>query len=170
MSNHGKVTQERVTREMTFAEDLEILEEESERLFAQETEGSEPPFANCVVRRALRCIKKLHKELYKYENTGMTPDEIEHMKEDRHWVPKSAGKGVEKDIEVDKFVVYYADGSRRIIDKGFFCEMKKDDEDDELVLSFIMAHVAGKELQFIILGCIELAQRMGLLGKREENL
>ena len=33
------------------------------KVFATEIEGDETPFANCVVRRALRCIRKL-KERY----------------------------------------------------------------------------------------------------------
>lgn len=46
-------------REMTFEEEYAILQKETDRLFEKEIEGCEPPFANCVVRRALRCIRKL---------------------------------------------------------------------------------------------------------------
>lgn len=52
-----------VTREMTFEEEYEILQAETTELFVNENTDSEPPFANCVVRRALRCIRKLLKEL-----------------------------------------------------------------------------------------------------------
>lgn len=48
-------------REMTFEEEYEILQREKERVFASEKEGYEPPLANCVLRRALRCIDKLMK-------------------------------------------------------------------------------------------------------------
>jgi len=49
-------------REMTFREEYEILQKEKNELFALEDENTETPFANCVVRRALRCIKKLREE------------------------------------------------------------------------------------------------------------
>lgn len=53
-------------REMTFDEEYEILQKEKEELFAMEKEDCEPPFANCVVRRALRCIRKLLEEIQQY--------------------------------------------------------------------------------------------------------
>jgi hypothetical protein len=49
-------------REMTFEEEYEILQREKERVFASEHEGCEPPLANCVLRRALRCIRKLQEQ------------------------------------------------------------------------------------------------------------
>jgi hypothetical protein len=49
-------------REMTFEEEYEILQKEKERVFASEHEGYEPPLANCVLRRALRCIRKLQEQ------------------------------------------------------------------------------------------------------------
>lgn len=52
-------------REMTFEEEYEILQKEGDRLFASEPNGVEIPLANCIVRRALRCINKLKK---KYEH------------------------------------------------------------------------------------------------------
>lgn len=61
-------------REMTFEEEYKILNEEKKELFDREIEGCEPPFANCVVRRALRCIRKLmnekDKELEQYRSIG----------------------------------------------------------------------------------------------------
>jgi hypothetical protein len=49
-------------REMTFEEEYEILKRESEKVFATEDPRSEPPLANCVLRRALRCIRKLQEQ------------------------------------------------------------------------------------------------------------
>lgn len=70
-------------REMTFDEEYEILQKEKEELFAMEKEDCEPPFANCVVRRALRCIRKLLEEIQQYRAIG-TPEEcrtaVERMK------------------------------------------------------------------------------------------
>lgn len=52
-----------VVREMTFDEEYAVLLKEKEELFLSEKEDCETPFANCVVRRALRCIRKLQKEI-----------------------------------------------------------------------------------------------------------
>ena len=54
-------------REMSFEEEFAILQDEKERLFSQESAGCESPFANCVVRRALRCIRKLSKKNTRHE-------------------------------------------------------------------------------------------------------
>ena len=49
-------------KEMTFEEEYEILKHEANKLFESEISGCETPKANCIVRRALRCIDKLTKE------------------------------------------------------------------------------------------------------------
>ena len=58
---------ERLTREMTFEEEYIILQKEVKKLFDKEDRESEPPESHCVVRRALRCIKKLVAELEPYK-------------------------------------------------------------------------------------------------------
>ena len=58
---------ERLTREMTFEEEYTILQKEVKELFDKEDRESEPPKSNCVVRRALRCIKKLVAEIEPYK-------------------------------------------------------------------------------------------------------
>lgn len=63
--------------------------------------------------------------------------------------------------EVKNFVVNYDDGTQRIIEKGFFCEIKE--EGGESVLSFIMAHCAGRDLESIILGCVQLGVKLGMI-------
>ena len=49
-------------KEMTFEEEYEIFKREANKLFDSEIDGCETPKANCIVRRALRCIDKLTKE------------------------------------------------------------------------------------------------------------
>ena len=66
-------------REMTFEEEFEILQREKERVFASEKEGYEPPLANCVLRRALRCIRKLQEQQPK---TDWIPFEEKEADED----------------------------------------------------------------------------------------
>ena len=58
---------ERLTKDMTFEEEYVILQKEAKELFNKEDRESEPPKSNCVVRRALRCIKKLVTELEPYK-------------------------------------------------------------------------------------------------------
>ena len=58
---------ERLTREITFEEEYIILQKEVKELFDKEDRESEPPKSHCVVRRALRCIKKLVAELEPYK-------------------------------------------------------------------------------------------------------
>lgn len=67
------------------------------------------------------------------------------------------------DADVDNFVVNYTDGTHKVIRKGFFCEMKEDGQDS--ILSFIMTGVSGKELSAIVIGCIQLAEKLGLFDK-----
>ena len=64
--------------------------------------------------------------------------------------------------EVENFIVNYSDGTQRIIDKGFFCEIKEE-ESGESVLSFIMSHCAGRDLETIVLGCVQLGVKLGMI-------
>lgn len=74
-----------------------------------------------------------------------------------------------KDREVDKITIHYADGEEKIVEKGFFCNMKE--ENGEMVLEFTMCHVAGRELKYIVLGCVELGVKLGMFGEemKEED-
>ena len=46
--------------------------------------------------------------------------------------------------------------------RGFFCEIKEE-ENGESVLSFIMANCAGRDLETIILGCVQLGVKLGMI-------
>ena len=71
--------------------------------------------------------------------------------------------GTEKELDVEKFIVCYDDGNQKVIDKGFFCEMKE--EDGVCILNFIMSHVSGRELEHIVFGCMELGIKLGIFEK-----
>lgn len=58
---------EQLTRELSHDEEFMLFKEEFGEIVGSEKEGCEPPFANNVLRRALRCILKLRKELKRYE-------------------------------------------------------------------------------------------------------
>ncbi len=69
--------------------------------------------------------------------------------------------------EVENFVVNYVDGSRRVIEKGFFCEIRQDQ--GECTLSFILSHCSANDLGTIVLGCVELGAELGLFGNHKEG-
>lgn len=64
--------------------------------------------------------------------------------------------------EVKNFIVNYDDGTQRIIEKGFFCEIQEE-KSGESVLSFIMAHCGGRDLETIVLGCVQLGVKLGMI-------
>lgn len=72
------------------------------------------------------------------------------------------GQAENQEPEVENFIVNYNDGSQRIIEKGFFCEIKEE-ESGESVLSFIMAHCSGRDLETIVLGCVQLGVKLGMI-------
>ena len=59
---------ERVSREMSFDEEFVYLKEEFEKVVEREDPQSEPSFVNCVLRRAMRCIRKQGEELRQYKD------------------------------------------------------------------------------------------------------
>ena len=79
-------------REMTFEEEFEILQREKERVFASEKEGYEPPLANCVLRRALRCIRKLQEQQPKTD-----------------WIPCEVGDLIDKVFSHNEIVALWCE-------------------------------------------------------------
>lgn len=71
-----------------------------------------------------------------------------------------------EDKDIENFTVNYTDGTQKVIDKGFFCEIKEGEE--ESTLSFLMAHCSGKDIATIVYGCVELGYKMGLFGGQSE--
>lgn len=69
---------------------------------------------------------------------------------------------IEDGKEIENFTVHYSDGTKKIIEKGFFCEVKRENGNE--TLDFIMAHCAGDDLKTIVFGCLELGVKMGYLG------
>lgn len=60
----------------------------------------------------------------------------------------------------------YEDGSQEVIEKGFFCDMKEL-PDGACNMNFIMTGVSGSDLERIVIGCIQLGERLGMFGKEE---
>jgi hypothetical protein len=97
---------ERLTREMTFEEEYTFLKKEVKELFDKEDRKSEPPESHCVVRRALRCIKKLVAELEPYKEYKDLEEQGLLLR-----LPCKIGATVYyiEDNEINKFVVYSFD-------------------------------------------------------------
>ena len=72
-----------------------------------------------------------------------------------------------KEREVEKITIHYDDGEKKIVEKGFFCNMKE--ENGETVLEFTMCHVAGIELEAIVYGCVQLGFKLGMFGKENSE-
>lgn len=64
---------------------------------------------------------------------------------------------MEEEKDVKKIVIHYEDGTEKVIDKGFFCNMKE--EDGSAVLEFTMCHVSGREIELIVEGCLMTRKR-----------
>ena len=76
--------------------------------------------------------------------------------------------GDDKEKDVKNFIVNYEDGSQKVIEKGFFCEMKEL-PDGACDMSFIMAEVSGRDSEHIVLGCIQLGEKLGMFAKEQEQ-
>lgn len=72
---------------------------------------------------------------------------------------------MEEEKDVKKIVIHYEDGTEKVIDKGFFCNMKE--EDRSAVLEFNMCHVPGREIKLIIEGCLQLGFKLGIFKEEE---
>lgn len=69
------------------------------------------------------------------------------------------GVSVEDEKDVEKFTVHYLDGTDETIEKGFFCEIRKENGED--ILTFVMCHCSGDDLRTIIAGCTQLGFELG---------
>ena len=54
----------------------------------------------------------------------------------------------DKDKDIKNFIINYEDGTSKTVEKGFFCEMREN-EDGSGNLIFNMVDVQGKELERI---------------------
>lgn len=72
----------------------------------------------------------------------------------------------EKNIE--KIVIHYDNGEKNTIHKGFMCDIKEDTESGEATLDFAMCHISGRDLEMIVMGCLQLGERLGMFDGRKE--
>ena len=131
---------ERLTREMTFEEEYIILQKEVKELFDKEDRESEPPESHCVVRRALRCIKKLVSEVEQYKAYNDLEEQGLLLR-----LPCKVGEKVYRYVEekgcVLEYTVWnismsaYESGGIDIVIEG--CAESEDEVEDEFSLSLI---------------------------------
>ena len=69
-----------------------------------------------------------------------------------------------KDKDIKNFIINYEDGTSKTVEKGFFCEMREN-EDGSGNLIFNMVDVQGKELERIVTGCIYLGENLGMFKR-----
>lgn len=60
-------------------------------------------------------------------------------------------------------------GEENTIHKGFMCGIKEDTESGEATLDFTMCHISGRDLEMIVMGCLQLGERLGMFDGRKEK-
>ena len=60
-------------------------------------------------------------------------------------------------------------GEENTIHKGFMCDIKEDTESGEATLDFTMCHISGRDLEMIVMGCLQLGERLGMFDGRKEK-
>ena len=63
--------------------------------------------------------------------------------------------------DVENIVINYKDGRNRTITRGFACEAKKNE------LTFNLVGMSGNDLSMLVVGCLYLADKLGLLDEKE---
>lgn len=74
----------------------------------------------------------------------------------------------EKNIE--KIVIHYDNGEENTIHKGFMCGIKEDTESGEATLDFTMCHISGRDLEMIVMGCLQLGERLARELERKYHI
>lgn len=75
-----------------------------------------------------------------------------------------------EDKDLVKITLLYDDGSSREVDKGFICSMSPSEEyDGSVEFIFNMCNVSGAELKTIIMGMVQLGERMGMFDDSESE-
>ena len=62
-----------------------------------------------------------------------------------------------KDKDIKNFIINYEDGTSKTVEKGFFCEMRENEDGS--------GNVQGKELERIVTGCIYLGEKLGMFKR-----
>ena len=70
----------------------------------------------------------------------------------------------DKNKDIKNFIINYEDGTSKTVEKGFFCEMREN-EDGSGNLIFNMVDVQGEELERIVTGCIYLGENLGMFKR-----
>lgn len=70
---------------------------------------------------------------------------------------------------IEKIVIHYDNGEENTIHKGFMCGIKEDTESGEATLDFTMCHISGRDLEMIVMGCLQLGERLGMFDGRKEK-
>lgn len=65
-----------------------------------------------------------------------------------------------KEREIKSFTFNYDDGTSETVEKGFFCKIN-DEADGEISMKFEMVGVQKKDLYGIVMGVMELGDRLG---------
>lgn len=73
----------------------------------------------------------------------------------------------EKDVEIEKIIIKYEDGTEKEITKGAVVNMTPEENTDEVTLNFEFIDFSGNDLTNLIYGITEMGVRMGLFEDNE---
>ncbi|RXI50671.1 hypothetical protein DP130_01505 [Clostridium tetani] len=69
---------------------------------------------------------------------------------------------IKKDINIEKIIIKYEDGTEKEIEKGTVITLGKEKENNEIDMNFEFANCSGKDLTSIIFGVMQMGAEMGL--------
>ncbi|RXM77191.1 hypothetical protein DP144_06565 [Clostridium tetani] len=71
-------------------------------------------------------------------------------------------ENIKKDINIEKIIIKYEDGTEKEIEKGTVITLGKEKENNEIDMNFEFANCSGKDLTSIIFGVMQMGAEMGL--------
>jgi hypothetical protein len=73
------------------------------------------------------------------------------------------------DVDVEKIVIKYADGTEKEITKGAVINMTPNEETDEVTMNFEFVDFKGTDLTNMVYGVVEMGTRMGMFDGSEDE-
>lgn len=70
--------------------------------------------------------------------------------------------------DIEKIVLYFADGTTKEVNKGFIAGMQIDESKQQASMTFNMVHISGAEMRYIVNGMLEFGMKAGFFNERNE--
>jgi hypothetical protein len=63
--------------------------------------------------------------------------------------------------DIEKIVIHYTDGTTKEVHKGFIANMEINESNQEAEMTFLMTHMSGTEMRYIVNGMVEFGYKAG---------